>query len=299
MLTCIPEIDMLQLQERLREQKMLREDRSPTNSPMLKQPRPKDRYTPVELDTGVNSKSTVTELQQAKLNFTADQSADAKKTHPQPLDRRDVKDDKDTRKRKVLPDIPIQQSSMNKPLPQLPPEASSKNSRKNKPLPATPSGQEKTVEGRSHLPAQKQPLHGAKDISTKKDGLTVNSQKNKPSPRPRKPPAVAAKPTGRNSPEQNFPQQNPGRVEDEQPEYMNLAQVSARKDKTARITHDSSQKTQTQPHQNYTPQQQPQEVHYMNIGGMPMKSKNAVSPSYQNLQFSGPKVAPPRDMKRH
>ena len=191
---------------------MLREDRSPTNSSMLKQPRPKDRYTPVELDTGANSKFTVTELQQAKLNFTADKSADAKKTHPKPLDRRDVKDDKDSKKRKVLPDIPIQQSSMNKPLPQLPSEASSKNSRKNKPLPATPSGLEKTDEGRSHLPAQKWPLHGAnKGTSTKEDGLTVNSQKNKPLPRPRKPPAVAAKPARRNSPDQNFPQQNPGK----------------------------------------------------------------------------------------
>ena len=101
---------MLQLHERLREQKMLREDRSPTNSPLFKQPRPKDRYSPVELDTGVKENFTVTELQQARLNFTA-----------------------------------------------------------------------------------------------------VNSQKNYPSPRPRKPPAVVAKPTGRNSPEQNFPQQNPGK----------------------------------------------------------------------------------------
>ena len=292
----LPDIDMLQLQERLREQKLLREDKSPTHSPMVKQPRPKDRYSPVQLDTGVKSNSNATKLQQVEPNVRHDQpSTDTRKNPlpPPPLDRRDINDD-GGKKIKVLPELPTQQSSMNKPLPQLPPEASIQSSRKNKPLPATPSKLEKTDESRSHLQAQRRP----QESSTQKDSLADNSgrsKKKKPSPMPRKPPpAVATKPTGRSSPEQSFPQQNPV---DEQPEYMNLAEVSARNERPTKVTHDSSQKVV--PTQNYTQQEPPQEVHYMNIGGMPMKSRSTAAASYQNLQFSGPKIAPPRDMKRH
>ena len=410
----LPEIDMLQLQERLREQKVLREERKARSSPKVRHPGTKDRYSPVRQDIGFQGDDSTESLSQTESDISAKQSksktlaapptkkrgkredGEPSKNKPlptPPTKRRGNRDDGEpsknktlptppakkmenredgepskskplptppakkmgnredgepsrnkplptppTKKRgnrddgepsknkplptppanksgsmdddkrfKVFPDPPSQQSSLNKPLPSLPPEAFNQGQGKNKPLPPTTSGSEKTDESRSSMQTQGWKLPG---INSKDKDDRVESSKRKPfkpAPSPRKTP-LGTKP--RLPSEHKFASQDQEYVEEEQPEYMNWAEMSP--STATKGTCDPSQQTgPTKPYQNvdYTTQgQQPQEIHYMNISGMAKKTKKAVSPTpagvtngqseahYQNIHF---KTALPRDKKRY
>ena len=407
----LPEIDMLQLQERLREQKVLREQRKARSSPKVRHPGTKERYSPVRQDIGFQGDDSTESLSQTESDVSAKQSksktlpppptkkrgnrddgessktkplpapptkkrgnrddgepstnkplptppakkrgnrddsepsktkplptppanrrgnrddGEPSKTKPLPIppsNRRGNRDDgepstnkplptppakkcgsmDDGKRFKVFPDPPSQQSSLNKPLPSLPPEAN-QGQGKNKPLPPTTSGSEKTDESRSSMQTQGWKLPGIS--SRNKDDRAESPQRKpfKPAPAPKKKPLD----TKRRSPsEQKFASQDQECVEEEQPEYMNWEEMSA--SAPAKGTWDPFQQTgPTKPYQNvdYTTQ----ETHYMNISGMAKKTRKAVSPTpagvtngqseahYQNIQFSSPKTGHPRDMKRH
>ena len=423
---------MLQLQERLREQKVLREQRKARSSPKVRHPGTKERYSPVRQDIGFQGDDSTESLSQTESDISAKQSKS--KTLPPPAKKRGNRDDGEpsktkplptppTKKRgnrddgepstnkplptppanrrgnrddgepstnkalpappanrrgnrddgepstnkplpappakkrgnrddgepstnkplptppanrrgnrddgepsktkplptppakksgsmddgkrfKVFPDPPSQQSSLNKPLPSLPPEAN-QGQGKNRPLPPTTSGLEKTDESRSSIQTQGWKLPGIS--SRNKDDRAESPQRKpfKPAPSARKTPLD----TKRRSPsEQKFASQDQECVEEEQPEYMNWEEMSA--SAPAKGTWDPFQQTgPTKPYQNvdYTTQ----ETHYMNISGMAKKTRKAVSPTpagvtngqseahYQNIRFSGPKTGHPRDMKRH
>ena len=379
---------MLQLQERLREQKILREKHKATSSPKARHPGTKERYSPVRQDSGLHgddrlsptdtgdkqSKSRTLPAPPTKKRGNRDAGEPSKnkplptppskkkeirddgevsKNKPLPTPpskKKEIRDDGEVSKNKplptppskkgirdaselsknkplptpptqkmgnkdvdessknkplpvtptnrsgkALPDPPSQQSSLNKPLPSLPPEAYNQGQGKNKPLPPTTSGSDVS---KSSMPTQGWKLPGIGSSRGNDDRVeSLQIKPFKPATTPRKPPAT--KP--RKPSEQKFASQDP---EEEQPEYMNWAEMSA-----------SSQQTgPTKPYQNvdYTAQgRQPQEIHYMNISGMTKKTRKAVSPTpagvtngqseehYQNIQYSGPKTASPRDMKRH